>query len=157
MDYQYKLQDLFIIAIFIAIALSLPIMHINSTGWVSSDVFRPMIEIQSAECVQLERLSTGSYWKISFQVKNYDPEAVVFSHVYINDVPVAKYNWVFPVEGELATSMPERCKISPGYVRIYELYMDGDFGNYTSGKSVIIKLRSILPWESTFIKLVTLS
>ena len=129
-------------------------MQYYHTRAYSTDIW-DKAEIQSAVCEQQYCNHTGKYWKITIQVKNSNNDQIGLSQAFIDEEPVASHNMSIPVEGQVVTDMTESYQISPDKTGNVVFYIDGDYGNLTSGERVIIRIRSLSGFD--YMRLVELT
>jgi hypothetical protein len=106
------------------------------------------LEINTITC-NLVHGVTRNYWGIEMKCKNAGPKTITIDTLFLNNMPVNSRELIPPIGG-ISSNLPINGKtISSGETTIISIFIDGTFGNLSSGTTVLVKLHSALGMEYT--------
>ena len=106
------------------------------------------LEINTITC-NIVRGITRNYWEIEIKCKNAGPRTITIDALYLNNMPVNSRELIPPIGG-ISSNLPINGKtISSGETAIISIYIDGTFGNLSSGTTILVKIHSSTGMEYT--------
>ena len=150
--------------ILVAIAITVSVAVAYWMGGIAGSFTQfEKVEIQSGVCTKVN--ATDNYWKIEIKLKNTGTATATLIGVFVNEVEVDAYGATDPgatgisgtIETDMGTAGPPEdpsYTIASGATGEIEVYVACDYGSYTSGTTVNVKIHSAGGMD--YIKLITL-
>jgi flagellin-like protein len=147
--------------ILVAIAITVSVAVAYWMGGIAGSFTQfEKVEIQSGVCAKVD--ATYDYWKITIKLKNTGTATATLIGVFVNEVEVDAYGAADPsttgINGTIETSMglalDPSYTIDSGATGEIEVYVACNYGSYTSGTTVNVKIHSAGGMD--YIKLITL-
>jgi hypothetical protein len=106
------------------------------------------LEINTITC-NMVRGITRNYWEIEVKCKNAGPRTITIDALFLNNIQINSRELIPPIGG-ISSNLPINGKtISSGETTIIFIYIDGTFGNLSSGTTILVKLHSSIGMEYT--------
>jgi hypothetical protein len=106
------------------------------------------LEIHTITC-NIVRGITRSYWEIEIKCKNSGPRTITVDALFLNNIPANSRELIPPVGG-ISSNLPINGQtILSGETKSIFIFIDGTFGNLSSGTTIQVRLHSSTGMEYT--------